>query len=156
MRTKVIKRLSLGLVLAIAVSIPVSANATALGRYEVNAAETSNTRQLEVKQSNSNFVGVDHPTQGRVSIVEEDGLQYLEISSDFITDKGPDLEVILHSSATVDARVQPGKYLNLGALKAFNDRQRYQLPQDLDLNEYQSVAIWCEHYNVTFSYAPLN
>ncbi|MGD1921774.1 MAG: DM13 domain-containing protein [Pleurocapsa sp.] len=98
-------------------------------------------------------MGVDHPTRGQVNLIEENGIKYLEISSNFKTDRGPDLKLILHNSSTVNAKVQEGDYVSLGKLQAFQGSQRYQLPQDLDINRYQSVAIWCEQFNVTFGYA---
>ena len=101
------------------------------------------------------FVPVEHLTQGQASIVEENGIRYLELSENFQTDNGPDLKVILHTADTLDLKVQEGDYINLGALEAFNGSGRYAIPDDLDLNKYSSVAIWCEQFNATFGYAPL-
>ncbi len=150
------KFLSVGIILATVVSMSASVDASTLDKYAVNSSEVTRSSLLASKGNSGSFVGVDHPTQGQVNIIEENGVKYLEISSDFATDRGPDLKVILHNSPSVSEKVQPGEYLNLGALKAFNGSQRYQLPQDLDLAGYQSVAIWCEQYNVTFGYAPLS
>lgn len=149
------KRLSFGMALAIVVGVSFSANATTLSKYAINSPAVSHSSLLAAKGNSGSFIGVDHPTQGQVNIIEENGIKYLEISSNFKTDRGPDLKVILHNSSTVNAQVQEGEYVNLGKLQAFQGSQRYKLPQDLDLNGYQSVAIWCEKFNVTFGYAPL-
>ena len=100
-------------------------------------------------------MGVQHPTSGQAQIVEEGGAKYLELSQDFQSDRGPDLKVILHKASTVNQKVQEGDYVNLGLLKSFNGSQRYLIPDEVDLTQYQSVAIWCEEYNVTFGYAPM-
>ncbi len=101
------------------------------------------------------FVSVEHPTQGQASIVEENGIRYLELGDNFQTDNGPDLKVILHTADAVDLKVQEGDYINLGALTAFNGSGRYAIPDDVDLSKYGSVAIWCEQFNATFGYATL-
>ena len=151
------KRLSFSLILALSLGMSVPANANTLSQYPVTSPQSSgNSLLLATKANSGNFVSVDHPTQGQVNIIEDNGAKYLEISSNFKTDRGPNLRVILHNSSTVEPKVQPGEYLNLGELQAFQGSQRYQLPQNLDLNEYQSVAIWCEEFNVTFGYATLS
>ena len=149
------KRLSFSIILAVVLGVSASVNAGTSNKYAVSSLKVSDTSLLAAKTNSGSFVGVEHPTQGRVNIIEEDGVKYLEISSDFQTDRGPALEVILHNSPTVDLKVQEGEYISLGKLKAFNGSQRYQLPQDLNLDEYQSVAIWCQEFNATFGYATL-
>ena len=149
------KHLSFGMLLAVALGMSASVDASTLGEYTVTSPKVLNTSLLAAKTNSGSFVGVEHPTQGQINIIEEDGIKYLEISSDFQTDRGPALEVILHNSPTVGLKVQEGEYVSLGKLKAFNGSQRYQLPQDLNLDEYQSVAIWCQEFNATFGYATL-
>ena len=149
------KRLSFGIILAVVLGVSASVNAGTSNKYVVSSSKVSDTNLLAAQTNSGSFVGVEHPTQGRVNIIEEDGIKYLEISSDFQTDRGPALEVILHNSPTVDLQIQEGEYISLGKLKSFNGSQRYQLPQDLNLDEYQSVAIWCQEFNATFGYATL-
>ena len=149
------KRLSFGMVLALILGVSSPINASTLNKQTRTFIENTSTSLIAAKTNSGSFVGVDHPTQGRVNIIEEDGIKYLELSSDFQTDEGPALEVILHNSPTVGTKVQEGEYVNLGTLKAVSGSQRYQIPQDLNLDEYQSVAIWCQEFNVTFGYATL-
>ncbi|MGV2829689.1 DM13 domain-containing protein [Myxosarcina sp. GI1(2024)] len=149
-------RLSLGIILALAVSTTAT-GAIASTQYQSSTTNVSSDILISEKQSapSGQFVAVEHPTQGQVSIIEEDGNRYLELSSDFQTDEGPDLKVILHDADTVDLKVEEGSYVSLGALSSFSGAQRYLIPEDVDLNQYQSVAIWCEQFNATFGYAPL-
>lgn len=106
--------------------------------------------------ANGNFVDVEHPTQGTVSIVQDGNKRYLELSSDFKSDRGPDLKVILHRAEVVDLNIEEGSYISLGELQEFSGNQRYEIPENVDLSEYNSVAIWCEQFNAIFGYAPLS
>ena len=119
---------------------------------------TSNSTILIARDeflANGDFVAVEHPTEGKASIVKEGNNRYLELNADFQTDRGPDLKVILHRAKTVNLKLEEGDYISLGALQEFSGNQRYAIPDDIDLSEYNSVAIWCEQFNATFGYAPL-
>lgn len=150
------ERLSLSLIVTLIVGISTSGNALAATEYKVSPKSSSNS-QLIAKATNTigKFVAVEHPTQGQVQIIEEDGAKYLEFDQNFQSDRGPDLKVILHQANAVEQQVKEGEYLSLGALQSFNGTQRYLIPEDVDLTQYQSVAIWCEEFNATFGYAPL-
>jgi len=108
------------------------------------------------------FVDGEHPTQGRVQIVERDGDRILEFGEDFQTDPGPDLVVVLHRSADVIGESTPpafpineGDYVLLEPLKNVAGIQQYIIPADLDLDDYPSAAIWCRQFNATFGAAAL-
>lgn len=149
------QRLSLSLILTLIVSVNVSASQISSSDYKTLSLEKIKTSSLLAKANVNKFVGVQHPTEGQVQLIEEDGAKYLELSQDFQSDRGPDLKVILHKASAVNQKVEEGEYLNLGALKSFNGSQRYLIPADVDLTQYQSVAIWCEKFNVTFGYATM-
>lgn len=151
------KRLSLSLIVTLIVGIGTSGSVLAATEYQASSS-TSNSSQLIAKATNTiggQFVAVEHPTQGQVQIIEEDGAKYLEFDQNFQSDRGPDLKVILHQANAVELKVKEGEYQSLGALQSFNGTQRYLIPEDVDLTQYQSVAIWCEEFNATFGYAPL-
>ena len=151
------QRLYIGIILALAVGVTNSLEAVASSKYQSSLI----SRRAEIILAEANIVGegkfraVEHPTQGKVNIIEKDGVRYLELSDNFLTDEGPDLKVILHTADTVELKVQEGDYISLGALEAFAGSQKYAIPEDVDLSKYQSVAIWCEQFNATFGYAPL-
>lgn len=148
-------RLSLKILLALAVSTTAAVGAIASTENPLFSSTPSSEILLAEKSAIGQFVPVEHPTQGQASIIEEDGKRYLELSSDFQTDAGPALEVILHNADTVALKIEEGSYVSLGALTSFNGSQRYLIPEDVDLSQYQSVAIWCQQFNATFGYAPL-
>ncbi|NJL82084.1 MAG: DM13 domain-containing protein [Chloroflexaceae bacterium] len=105
----------------------------------------------------ANFVTAekDHPTQGTVRILEEKGKRYVEFSADFKTVEGPAVAVILHRGHTVAVNIHGKDYITLAPLRSFTGAQRYEIPPQVNLADFGSVAIWCGDFNVTFGYAPL-
>lgn len=97
----------------------------------------------------------DHATMGTARIVEEAGQRYLEFDNAFDTARGPAVKVVLHKNATVPVNLTEGDYLVLADLQRFEGAQRYMIPASVSLNDYESVAIWCAEFNVTFGYAHL-
>ncbi|NJO74574.1 MAG: DM13 domain-containing protein [Leptolyngbyaceae cyanobacterium RM1_406_9] len=114
-----------------------------------------------VTTKSGTFVPGEAPTSGMATIVTENGESYLELDESFQTsDQGPDLFVILHRSDDVLATTEPpayplqeGDYVILGPLEEFTGAQRYQIPEDVNLDDYQSAAIWCRQFNATFGVA---
>ena len=107
--------------------------------------------------ASGNFVTVeqDHPTQGKASIIEENGQKYLEFDSNFTTARGPAVKVVLHRNNSVSVNLRKRDYITIASLQSFDGKQRYALPAGINLDQYQSVAIWCQQFNVTFGYARL-
>lgn len=122
-----------------------------------NSASTpaNPSQRAEGKGNIGVFRKVDHRTDGRVRIASENGQRYLEFDQDFRTDSGPDLFVILHRNATVGKGVKERDYVNIARLQRNQGSQRYQIPSNVNLSDYKSVAIWCRQFNVTFGYAPI-
>lgn len=152
---KTMPRLYISLITTLAIGVVASTSTLATPRYRPTALPITLNLLLAASTNNSRFVSVEHPTEGQVSLSEKNGVRYLEFSEDFQSDRGPDLKVILHKANSVELKVQEGDYITLGALKSFNGAQRYLVPEDVDLSQYQAVAIWCQQFNATFGYAPL-
>lgn len=110
-----------------------------------------------------NFQAGEHPTQGKVRIVTQNGKRFLELDQAFKTSSsGPDLVVALHRSPDVLGMTAPpayplreGEYVVLAPLQKFNGAQRYALPDAMNLAEFQSAVIWCRQFNATFGAAML-
>ena len=127
----------------------------------VNADSTNSSSQLvRVKDNHpaiaeGSFVTVDqdHPTEGQATILEEEGKRYLVFSDNFTTARGPAVRVVLHQDSDVGVNLTEGSYTTVANLQSFDGGQKYLLPEDLDVSAYNSVAIWCEQFNVTFGYA---
>lgn len=133
----------------------------------VGCANETNTQQTETpttpKSTIASSGGVggafkagEHPTQGRVQVISEQGKRYLEFDRDFKTDKGPDLYVILHrSDAPPQSGIKEKDYVSVARLQKISGTQRYAVPETVNLAEFKSVAIWCRKFNATFGYASL-
>ncbi|WP_228052905.1 DM13 domain-containing protein [Nodosilinea sp. LEGE 07298] len=108
-------------------------------------------------QAPGQFVTVDqdHATTGTATLVTVSGQQYLEFDAAFDTAGGPAVEVILYKGAAVPVNIAEGNYVTLAPLQRFSGAQRYMIPVGVDLNDYQTVGIWCRQFNVTFGYAPI-
>jgi hypothetical protein len=102
------------------------------------------------------FVSAEHPTEGMVRIVTENGDRYLEFDETFRSDSGPDLYVILHRVGEPPVSgIQEQDYVTLAPLQTTTGTQRYAIPADVDLEEFNSAVIWCRMFNATFGYATL-
>jgi hypothetical protein len=99
------------------------------------------------------FVGVGdgiHDAQGKAyTIPLDDGMNVLRLEN-FKSTNGPDLYVYL--STDKDA----SEFINLGKLKANNGNQNYEIPNEVNLAEYNQVLIWCKAFGVLFGSAEIS
>ena len=95
--------------------------------------------------------------EGTWTIVEEDGVRYVDLSADFKTKNAPDLKLFFspkpvselkNKNATDDA-------LFLTLLTSHEGAQRYEIPASVDLSAYTSILIHCEKYTKLWCAAPL-
>ncbi|MEM9771110.1 MAG: DM13 domain-containing protein [Cyanobacteria bacterium P01_D01_bin.73] len=153
---------------ALALSVASVLTMGALGNQasaaEVDVIEASRNSEAAAaiktaaKNRGGRFRRVDHPTTGSVTLVTDSSNPHLLLSRDFRTDSGPALEIILYSGSRVPKKIERSgqRYYRLAKLRKVNGSDRYALPKDINLSQYKSVAIWCEEFDVTFGYAPLN
>lgn len=92
---------------------------------------------------------------GSGSVTLFDGLLFL--GEDFEVGPGPKYHVYLVPERGIDpdTRVEETMFVDLGRLKSFVGGQRYEIPAGLRLEDYGSVVIWCEQFNVLISPAEL-
>ena len=85
-----------------------------------------------------------------------DGKRVLRLS-DFATDNGPDLHVrlIAADDAKDTASVAKADYVEVAKLKGNKGAQNYELPENVELDKYRVVSIWCNRFSVNFAVAPL-
>lgn len=126
------------------------------------ASPVSATNQRKLKSGT--FVAGEYDTVGKARIYRENGKKYLELAENFKTSNlGPDLFVILHRSNNVLASTSPpayslkaADYVIVSRLQKYSGRQRYLIPENINLENYQSAVIWCRLFNATFGTAELN
>ena len=120
-----------------------------------DVATTSNADMTMLSQGS--FYGVIHDGSGQASVYQlADGSRILRLESFSVTN-GPDLYVYLVPVDPVPDGVGseiPGS-VSLGRLKGNSGDQNYEIPADLDLSKFKSVAIWCKSFAVPFAAAPL-
>ena len=75
----------------------------------------------------------------------------------FMVTNGPDLHVLLSSAATPTSQADLGSdYVDLGSLKGNVGDQNYIISNDVVLDRYKSVVIYCLPFHVVFSTATLS
>jgi hypothetical protein len=95
---------------------------------------------------------------GDVFLVElEDGSRVIRFENLDVSN-GPDLRVILSPSGLVDDRdaYHLDGFYDLGELRGNQGNQNYEVPDDVDLSEYSTVAIFCIRFNYTFNAATIS
>ncbi len=125
--------------------------------YNANAIAINQVAAKVLSKQVGNFQAAEHPTQGKVRIITHRGKHYLEFDRSFKTAQGPDLFVILHRDRTLPiSGLKEKDYVSVARLRRVQGRQRYELPQNINLADFKSVAIWCRKFNATFGFASLN
>jgi hypothetical protein len=133
----------------------------AINTQSASAIEATQTTTVAVKPesliASGSFVTTeqDHPTSGTAKIVEVNGKRYLQFDKAFTTARGPKVRVLLHRNNTVPVNLKAQDYVTIATLQKSDGAQSYEIPDNLDLKDFKSVAIWCKQYNVTFGYAKL-
>jgi hypothetical protein len=143
--------------IAVNASVPVSSTQA---KPLANSAQSPETNAMKL----GTFVSGEHTTQGKVRITTKDGKSFLELEESFKTsESGPDLVVILHRSDNVINSTKPpsyplkkGDYTILASLQKYSGAQTYSIPQNINLGDYKSIAIWCRKFNATFGTASLS
>jgi hypothetical protein len=102
------------------------------------------------------FRSLEHASSGRAAILKlTDGTRYLRFEN-LSTSNGPDLRVYLSKvPASGDWFAYGHDYIDLGALRANQGDQNYEVPAGIDLTGYRSAVIWCRRFTVGFAVAPL-
>ena len=113
-----------------------------------------------VRLAEGDFISHEHTTTGSVAIVElPDGSRVLRLE-DLNTSNGPDLKVWLTDAPVIEGTAgwgvfDDGRWVDLGKLKGNIGSQNYEIPADVALEDYSSVSIWCDRFNVSFGAAEL-
>jgi len=95
-----------------------------------------------------NFEGLaGHYAEGLAKIIEVEGSTFLRFE-DFEVTNGPDLRVYI----TKDGDVKNG--IHLEKLKGSKGNQNYEL-EDIDIEQYNTVVIYCQPFGVYFGEAEL-
>ena len=107
----------------------------------------ADTQSIVIVKS-GNFEGLaGHYAEGLAKIIEVEGSTFLRFE-DFEVTNGPDLRVYI----TKDGDVKNG--IHLEKLKGSKGNQNYEL-EDIDIEQYNTVVIYCQPFGVYFGEAEL-
>lgn len=103
------------------------------------------------------FYPLVHSGSGEAYLHQVDDELVLSLSSDFQVEDGPDLHVYLAAQDPIpnESGEDLAGALDLGELIALEGEQTYVLPDGVQLDDYQSVVIWCVPFEVPFIAAPI-
>jgi len=122
---------------------------------EVDAAQEEG---VVVTQFDGMFVPRSHPGEGIAKVLNDGTEQRFLRFEEFSTDNGPDLNVFL-TTADADADAGDfavsGEFVDLGDLKGNIGEQNYEIPPEVDLEQFDTVVVWCVRFGVAFTAADL-
>lgn len=120
---------------------------------EMLAAGTDRTLIATGQFQHANPSDPVHYGNGRVSVYNS----VVHLEPDFEVGPGPAYHVYIvpEGNVTPDTAVEEMMFIDLGRLRAFKGSQIYDIPDGVNLRDYGSVVIWCKHFGVLISPAPL-
>jgi hypothetical protein len=146
----------LGVASLMLISVPVARAVTPQSSVHATPPIVAQAQSIAIESGT--FVAGETPTTGTARIVVENGHRYLELDAAFSTgNMGPDLHVLLdNTNRPPQSYENLGSVVNLGKLQNYSGAQRYPIPDAINLDNFQSVVIWCRMANAIFGHAPLN
>jgi len=111
----------------------------------------SETEATTETSKTGKFTGVGSKTgSGSVTLTKKTNGSYIvKLGDDFEVQKGPDLFVSFSNN---------GNYVEgtaFAELKSLTGAQEYQVPNNVNPEEYSQVMIWCREFNTPFTVATL-
>ena len=94
------------------------------------------------------FVGLaGHNGEGVAKLIKVGERYFIRFEDDFRVTNGPDLFVDLGSDGDHDGSAR------LGRLKGSTGGQNYEVPADVDVEQYNEIWVWCRAFSVPFAKA---
>lgn len=94
-----------------------------------------------------------HSGSGSATVYElADGTRFVRLE-DFSTNNGPELRVYLTTNAPNNIRESVGDFIDLGPLKGTVGNQNYFITEDINIEDYAAVVIYCVPFNINFTVA---
>lgn len=138
----------------------VAVTTTTVAPTTTTAPPTTTTTVPEgpVLLSVSEWISIGHPGTGMVLVYRQPDGSHVVRFENLDVSNGPDLLVILSEAPLVDDRAAYSEvaHLSLGDLKGNQGNQNYIVPAEVNLDDYQTVAIWCRRFNYTFNAAEIH
>jgi hypothetical protein len=117
--------------------------------YDIEPVNNDSTTTSVQPTAPVNVIGTaGHPASGTVRIVESDGKRYIRYEN-FKTINGPDIYVYLAKD------LEAKGFVSLGKVKGTEGNINYEIPQNINIQEYKYVMTWCKQFGVLFNYADI-
>ena len=143
----------LGTYVAVAIAVGVWAFSTTFIGTTVDE-DVAVAGQGNVEVAAGAFESVAHGTTGRAAVVRLAGGGSVLTLTDFETDPGPDVRVLLVPGEVVgDGDVEDA--IDLGGIKGNKGDQQYEVPDGVDVRRHATVVLWCRPFTVRFGQAIL-
>jgi len=110
----------------------------------------SSPASLANNGTDKTFVKKRYTIHGSAKLEDVKGQKRLTFSDDFKTKNGPDLKIYLskYSIDSLSSREVDQSAVKLSVLKSHKGSQSYIIPDDLNMDDFESVVIQCEAYTV--------
>lgn len=105
------------------------------------------------------FITIDpvHGAEGSATVYALPEGNHVLRFEDFSATNGPELHVILSKEIPTSTFASIGEdSIDLGLLKGNVGNQNYELPDDVNLEDYKSIVIYCVPFQVVFSSADIS
>lgn len=86
-----------------------------------------------------------HNAQGDARLIEVNGEHYIRFEKGFSVTNGPDLFVHLGKDG------EYSKQARLGLLKGSVGAQNYKIPEEINIDDFNEVWVWCRAFSVPFA-----
>lgn len=123
----------------------------ALSEAELDLSEVDVLSTGELVQIDS-----QHHGTGTVYIVENQQSAKFVLFEDVVIANGPALYVYLSDKSTFSGiSDSAGTFYDLGPLAFTRGNFNVSIPNEVVVSDYQSVLIWCQPFNIVFTWATL-
>src|SRR3989344_9388725 len=113
----------------------------------MTAVQNSSENELQ-SILDGQLIASAHDVSGIVAVYDNGDQKILRFE-DLNTVNGPDLFIYLATDTTAE------DFVNLGEIKATKGNVNYEISNDINLEKYDTVLVWCRAFKVLFSYAEL-
>ena len=108
-----------------------------------------NTDSTQIRSGT--LVEIEHDVIGTVVVTIDSNQIVIRFSTDFETDEGPDLFVMLATKS--DEHIETDQLVS--KLEKFEGKQSYSI-KNSKIHSFNFIQIWCKQYDVVFSSAKLS
>lgn len=120
-------------------------------------ASVASAAEMQLKSGNFKDANSAHQSEGAAILVQDGDKLSIKFINHFYVTPGPDLYVWLvkNPNPKNSGDVKASQTYQLAKLKTPSGKQSYNIPSDINMADYGSVAIWCREFGVLFAHATL-